>query len=82
MATITDFRCENEQGIVIKADPYGNNVALDCPKCGHPVLIVTIKNQRGADPEHPAICRGCGFAYWVDIDEAKMLLRLRSNKPV
>jgi hypothetical protein len=30
MPKITDFRCENEQGTEIMADPHGDNVALIC----------------------------------------------------
>jgi hypothetical protein len=57
MPKITNFQCKNEQGAEIMVDAYGNNVALNCPKCGHPILIVTLQHKPGADQEHQAKCR-------------------------
>jgi len=57
MATITGFRCVNQKNEELPSDPFGNNVAFDCPKCGHPVLAIIRENQRGSDASHPAICR-------------------------
>ena len=81
MAKVTNFRCVGPNGAEIPADAHGNNVALGCLKCGHPVLIVTLPNQQGTDRDHPAKCRKCGFTCWADINEAEKTLRIRSTEP-
>lgn len=65
--TITDFLIMNGIGVEIEADPFGNNVAFRCDSCGHLVLATALENQRGSDPEHPSICRGCGQRYFLDV---------------
>ncbi|KGM50719.1 hypothetical protein N800_14605 [Lysobacter daejeonensis GH1-9] len=64
---ITDFLVMDSDGNTIPADPFGNNLAFCCPSCGYPVLAITLANQRGSDEMHPAICRGCYAAYFLDI---------------
>ena len=64
---ITDFLIMDENGVEIRADAFGNNVAFACSKCGHPVLAISRKNQRGSDQEHPSRCKGCGRGYFLDL---------------
>ena len=64
---ITEFLILDAEGDEIAADPHGNNVAFCCPACGHPVLAVALANQRGSDEDHPAVCRGCKTAYFLDV---------------
>jgi transcription elongation factor Elf1 len=64
---ITDFLIMDGAGEEISADAFGNNVAFACEECGHPVLATALENQRGYDEEHPAVCRGCGRSYFLDI---------------
>ena len=64
---ITDFLIMDEAGTEIRADAFGNNVAFLCWQCGHPVLATALENQRGYDEEHPAVCRGCGRSYFLDV---------------
>ena len=66
---ITNFLVMDTGGREIPADPHGNNVAFACLACGAPVLAVALENQRGSDEEHPAACRGCGVAYFLDVRE-------------
>lgn len=70
---ITGFMVMDSSGNEIEADAHGNNIAFSCPACGHPVLSVTLDNQRGSDEEHPADCKGCGERYFLS-------LRLQSKK--
>lgn len=70
---ITDFLVMDGDGIEIEADAYGNNLAFNCPSCGHPVLAITLENQRGSDEQCPATCKGCGDQYFLDV-------RLRAEK--
>jgi len=64
---VTGFRCVGPDGQVILCDAFGNNVALACPNCGHPLLITVLPNGRGSDKEHRAKCGGCGRETWVDV---------------
>ncbi len=42
MTRVTDFRLVNENGDRLLCDAFGNNVAFDCPKCGHPMLAMIL----------------------------------------
>ena len=64
---IKDFLAMDGMGDKILADAHGNNIAFSCFQCDHPVLAVALKNQRGSDEEHPAICKGCGARYFLDV---------------
>ncbi len=74
MAKITDYRCIDDLGKDIPCDAFGNNVALQCVKCGHPILAIALENQRGFSKDNPAICRSCGFACWITIQEEMVRL--------
>lgn len=71
---ITGFFAMDENGTAIQADPYGNNIAVACTVCGHPLLLTALENQRGSDESHPAKCRGCGQQYFLDVREHKKML--------
>ena len=64
---ITDFSVMNSNGENVLSDPFGNNVAFTCKACGHPVLAIAIRNQRGGDKEHPSECRGCSAKYFLEL---------------
>ena len=66
---ITDFLVMDTDGNEILADPHGNNIAFACRECLAPILAVALENQRGWDEDHPATCRSCGSAYFLDIRE-------------
>lgn len=69
MTKITGFLLMNWNGVEVSADCFGNNVAFSCPRCGHPVLAIARKNQRGSDASHPTKCKGCGHGYFLDVRE-------------
>ncbi len=66
---ITNFLILNSSGDNVPSDAHGNNLAFLCSNCGYPILSVAVKNQRGFDEEHPAICKDCGKAFFLDIRE-------------
>lgn len=66
---ITDFLVLDGDGNAVRADAFGNNLAFACEACGHPVLAIARKNQRGSDESHPTKCRGCGRGYFLDVRE-------------
>jgi hypothetical protein len=74
MAKITDFRCVDGSGNAVPCDAFGNNVALGCPKCGHPILAIILENQRGFSDQNRSVCRSCKFECWVTIAEPNQLL--------
>ena len=76
MATITNFKCVRVEGQEVQCDAFGNNVALRCPGCGHPILAIARDNQRGSDGAHPAQCRSCLMRCWIEVDAAARTLRL------
>ena len=59
----------NELGEEIPADPHGNNLAISCPSCGHPLLLIAFDNQRGSDENHPATCKACKQKFFLDVRE-------------
>ncbi len=59
----------NTNGEEIDADAHGNNLAFLCSVCKHPIVAVALENQRGCDEKHPAICKGCGQGYFLDVRE-------------
>ena len=71
---VTNFLVMNTDGEEIPADPHGNNVAFNCQQCSAPILAVALDNQRGSDEDHPAICRGCGIGYFLDVRESAQKL--------
>jgi len=79
MTRVTGFHCINDNGQRVLCDAFGNNVAFDCPNCGHPMLAIILPNQnrRGSTPDNPAVCRHCGFRGWLTTEPAKQLLRLQ-----
>jgi hypothetical protein len=79
MATITGFRCVDSSGQDIECDAFGNNVALKCPNCGHPILAIARENQRGSDSAHVVSCRRCDLACWIEVDIANSVLALRQR---
>ena len=80
MTRVTDFRCVHEQGHEVRCDAYGNNVAFQCPDCGHPMLAIVLPKQsrRGSSAKNPAVCRHCSHGFWVEADPAKKRLVLRA----
>ena len=71
---ITNFHAMDNEGNEIQADPYGNNIAISCLSCNHPILLTALPNQRGSDEKHPAQCKGCGQLYFLDVREHKKIL--------
>lgn len=64
---ITDFLVMDGDGVEIRADAHGNNLAFSCPDCGHPVLGIAFDNRKGSDERHPTTCKGCGEKYFLDV---------------
>jgi len=76
MATITGFKCIDEESYPVLSDPHGNNIAFRCSGCGGPVLAVMLDHRRGESSSNPSECRACGCRFWLELDERKELLTL------
>jgi hypothetical protein len=78
---VTGFQCVNERGgDQVPCDAYGNNVALRCLDCGHPLLAIILpkQNRRGSSPKNRARCPHCQHSWWVSADPTKKLLTIRA----
>jgi len=62
MAIITNAVVVVDQnGQSVLSDCFGNNAAIECPKCrNYPVLLIARDSQRGSNENNPSICRHCG----------------------
>ena len=73
---ITGFRCiygNNNQ----QCDAYGNNVAIGCPSCKHPLLLVAHKSMKGSSSTSPSVCENCGGAFYIIVQKDKELIELK-----
>ncbi|MBU2568502.1 MAG: hypothetical protein KJ725_00445 [Gammaproteobacteria bacterium] len=68
--TITGFKGMYGNGEIAKIDAYGNNAAILCNKCGHPVLAIAREHQRGSSIDKPATCLGCGEDFFIEVRES------------
>ncbi|OCH11864.1 hypothetical protein [Aliivibrio sp. 1S128] len=68
---ITNFKAFDSDNSQLSVDAYGNNIAFQCLKCGHPILGIARLNQRGSDLKHPASCKKCGVLHYLHIVEAE-----------
>ena len=73
---ITGFRCihgaNNQQ-----CDAYGNNVAIGCPSCKHPLLLVARKTMKGSSSDYPSVCKKCGGSYYIIVQEGNELIEIK-----
>jgi hypothetical protein len=67
MATITGYRCVDQANREVPCFAFGNNVAFNCTKCGHPMLAIVRLHQRGSSSTKPMPCP-CGSSMWVTLD--------------
>lgn len=76
MPTLTDLPVYAGKNWKLHAHPYGNNVAFECAKCGHPVVATTVGNLAGANESHPTTCEGknCGAQYFLEVIPKKKAL--------
>jgi hypothetical protein len=66
-----------ETGQVLRADCFGNNAAIECPKCcAYPVLLIARPNQRGSSVANPGVCRHCGCRTYIVDDLAQEELQI------
>jgi DNA-directed RNA polymerase subunit RPC12/RpoP len=75
MTTVTNYRCIDERGERVLCDAFGNNVAFKCSDCGHPMLAIIRRYQRGSSREKPAECPHCHFRGWMDTRKGVLILK-------
>jgi hypothetical protein len=71
MPTITNalVRLHDESGPVLRADCYGNNATVECPRClKYPILLIARTNQRGSSAANPGRCRHCECSVFIADD--------------
>jgi hypothetical protein len=53
-------------GQVLRADCFGNNAAVECPRCfSYPILLIALRDQRGSHAGNPSECRHCGCKVFI-----------------
>ncbi|MDH5180186.1 MAG: hypothetical protein OEY07_10990, partial [Gammaproteobacteria bacterium] len=65
---VTDYTGIYGNGTTAKIDAHGNNIAFACSECSHPVLAIVRDHQRGSSRDNPAICKGCGETFLVEVN--------------
>lgn len=67
MARVTDAKIIFQStGKVLRADCFGNNIAVECPNCSsHPVLLIARPSQRGSSKDNPGLCRNCKKSFYI-----------------
>ncbi|MCW9095267.1 MAG: hypothetical protein OQJ93_07185 [Ignavibacteriaceae bacterium] len=66
MSIITGSKIKTEDGQDVKADAFGNNIAIICPNCkSFPILLIARANQKGSDLQHSTHCNNCGKSYYI-----------------
>ena len=77
MARITDALVIALNRQTLRADCFGNNAAVECPRClSYPVLIIARPNQRGSSAQNPSICRHCKARLYITNDLSQRTLRV------
>jgi DNA-directed RNA polymerase subunit RPC12/RpoP len=81
---ITGFKCANVAGEPLRCDAFGNNAAISCPNCGHPILFVELPNQKGSSSSHPTVCVECNKSFYMELFEKTEIIIVHEqqvNKP-
>ena len=74
---ITDFICQDGEGKSLHSDAFGNNAAVSCPLCSHPILFVALNNQKGSSASYKTKCKGCSTEFFMEIEELKKIIKIR-----
>jgi transcription elongation factor Elf1 len=74
---ITNFICIDSEGNQLKSDSFGNNAAVACPNCNHPILFVALQNQKGSAKTHKTKCNGCALDFHIEVDENKKVIKVK-----
>jgi hypothetical protein len=65
---ISNFPCKNSLGEPVSSDTFGNNAAISCPCCNHPILFIALDNQKGSSPSHATECKGCKRSFYINVN--------------
>lgn len=74
---ITDFKAEDAKGNNVKADCYGNNAAIACFNCNHPILVIAREYQEGSSKNKARACRECGTQHYIDLNASESTGKLQ-----
>ena len=66
MTRVTGAIVKLDNGVRVNADTFGNNIAILCPNCKEqPILLITLRHQKGSDINNPSTCSSCGKSYHI-----------------
>ena len=64
---IESFLIMDGNGDEIPSDAIGDALAFNCEDCDYPILASSVEGKPGSMLERPAICKGCGTDYFLDV---------------
>ncbi len=64
---ITDILTMDGDGDFIQTETLGDNTAINCIDCYHPILASSKDGSSGCDEELPVTCKGCRQKFFLDI---------------
>lgn len=69
MALVTDPVVKLDSGEILRSDIFGNDIAIICPNCNaSPVILVAVRNMKGASLTNPSTCKVCGCMFSIVSD--------------
>ena len=54
-------------GNEIPSDAIEDALAFNCEDCDYPIFASSLEGKPGSSLEKPAICKGCGTSYFLDV---------------
>ena len=67
-------------GTEIESDASEDALAFNCEDCEYPVFASRLEGKPGSILETPAICKGCGTGYFLDVrTHAKKIYVFRTD---
>jgi hypothetical protein len=74
---ITDFKAVDSEGNNVKADCFGNNAAIACSNCNHPIVVIAREYQEGSSKDKARSCRECGTQHYIDLNATEITGKLQ-----
>ena len=77
---IESFLIMDGNGDEIPSDTVEDALAFNCEDCHYPILASCVEDKPGSALERPAICKGCGTGYFLDVrSHAKKIYIFRTD---
>ena len=61
------FLIMDGDGNEIPSNAVEDALAFNCEDCDYPILASSVEGKPGSALVRPAICKGCGIGYFLDV---------------